>query len=108
MLSVISRTIVCIQCGYKIIGADVRAGRECPSCKCPMYLDGGDGPDCPINRLDTGKRYAEGGTLAQARVQLQTQQAKAERLYRASIIGAFAASLAFAIALLWVIAHFLP
>ena len=52
MLSQLSKTLVCIQCNYKIIGIgnDLRAGRECPTCKCPMYLDGGGAADYRINR----------------------------------------------------------
>lgn len=102
MLTQLSKTLVCIQCSYKIIGPELRAGRECPSCHCPMYFDGGEVADFRINRRPA-PRFGDGGVIPAGVLQLneQREQRHAERLYRTAVTCALLGGLVFCTALLW-------
>lgn len=134
MNPVLSVKIVCIHCGYVIIGAGLRSGRECPRCRVPMYEDGGDFrinrgpvddvgfitrvysdagllpgriPGTPPTR-DEFVKAASSQVIPQAVRQLRADQAaqlKRERMYRASVICALLSGLCIVPAILWGLSH---
>lgn len=90
-------TIVCIQCGYKIMGRHVRRGRECPVCKVPMYVDGGDTADFRICRHPDPKPLPEPSLFSEKRAY--------ERMCNTALTCGLVAGMVFVGTILFAICH---
>lgn len=91
----LSNTICCIQCGYKIIGRDARPGQGCPLCKVPMYRDGGEGTDFRISKAPLGGLF----------LQQSLDRRREERFFAVAGGCGLLAGMALIASLVWVAAH---